>query len=150
MQPPYFYLVDTAKYTTIIPNLSALTSVSTPNQHHYLLNSTMPNGTAGRCLTALVAVCRHQCLFLLRFIPFVFGQIEFIFRWRFYHIHSAMFINSFFLAVLLSGAMDISFQGCISLAIFFVFQYLRHFCCDRHTESILRCSKCLETLCTSI
>ena len=110
MQLPYFYLVDTAKCTTFISISSVLTGHSTPNQHHYLLNRTTPERHCRSVFNRIGGGVRHQCLFLLRFIPFVFGQIEFIFRWRFYHIHSAMFINSFFLAIFRLGETDVSFE----------------------------------------
>ncbi|MBQ2614586.1 MAG: hypothetical protein IJB80_04555 [Clostridia bacterium] len=66
-------IFDTAEHTTFIPISSAFTGTSTPNQHHTPPNSTTPERHCRSGFHRIGGGVRHQCLFLLQFIPPIFS-----------------------------------------------------------------------------
>ena len=98
--------------------LTKLSFTAPPERH---CRSVFNRTGASKCTSAF------SCFILFCLLFVQFGVIS---VWWFYHFHSAIFVIYSFPTGLLSGATVVSFQGCISLAVFFIFQYLRHFCCN--------------------
>ena len=120
------FIALTLRFTIYSTRIITKLPILAPPERH--CRSVFNRTGASKCTSAF------SCFIL--FCP-LFVQVGVISVWWFYHFHSAIFIIFCYLRYFLSGATVISFQGCISLAVSFISQYLRHFCSDRLSKSIL-------------
>ena len=83
-------------------------------------------------------VLRHQCFFLLQFIPLIFSAKLSSFSGGSFAIFAVLYFMFFIARHLCCMSNFIFLYGVLSYALHFFFQYLRCFCSDLRLKSILR------------